>query len=118
MGGKVYSWDGHNCYDLDGEVPANNIASASYTGILIEPYVSVLADCPTNCQRLKFTGTCYKRCKARGWGVEQPVYGYGYGGYGGYPGYGYGGYPGYGYGGYGGVYCGYEGIYGGYGGYG
>jgi len=123
-----YVWDvnANICFDTDnrgyfpnplGTVGPNYGSSSDYI-------VNEAANCPVNCQRLQFYGTCWKRCGSRGWGVDPANYprngggyggyygGYGYGGYG-YGGYGYGGYGygGYGYGGYG--YGGY-----GYGGYG
>jgi len=117
-------WDGENCFNNEGNnyFPVVPTASLEY----VYGIVSDEADCPKDIFRLGFTGTCWRRCGSRGWGVNPStaymgMTGYGYGGYGyggyGYGGYGYGGYGygGYGYGGYG--YSGFSGAYGQYGGY-
>jgi len=114
-------WDGKNCFQNDGAAkpfPIPNQDDLNY----IYGTVSMPDDCPKDCTKLGFIGTCWRRCGTRGWGVDpnQAYYGMqGYGGMGGYSG-GYGGYGGMAYGmGYGGIQAygmGYGGY--GYGGYG
>jgi hypothetical protein len=119
-----YVWDVNAkiCFDTDNRGYFPNplgTVGPSY-GSAADYIVNEAANCPVNCHRLEFYGTCWKRCGSRGWGVDPANYprygGYGYGGY--YGGYGYGGYGygGYGYGGYGYGGYGYGGY--GYGGYG
>jgi len=106
-------WDGANCFNNEGNtpfpIPSTTTLDYIYTS------VTNADDCPTDCTKLGFIGSCWRRCGSRGWGVDpNQAYVGMYGGmYGGYSG-GYGGYNGFGM--YGGMYGG--GMYGGMYGYG
>jgi hypothetical protein len=108
-------WDGANCFNAGAAPVFPNTNIVFSNGAVITD----AADCQMSCHRLDFYGTCWKRCGARGWGVDPALYprygGYGgaYGGY--YGGYGQGGYYGgaYGQGGYYGGAYGQGGYYGG-----
>jgi len=106
------TWDGVTCFNADGAVffPNSDSSSLSY----LYTMVTDVDKCGTDCQKLNFYGTCWRRCGSRGWGVDPNVAYYGatgsyYGGGGMYGMY-QGGMYNQGVGGFSGAYGGYSGY--------
>lgn len=61
------TWDGSHCFGI-------NLVGLPIPVLPQEAMVTDRADCPADCQKLGFTGTCWRRCGTRGWGVDEAQY--------------------------------------------